>query len=109
MNRRIANKIDDILVVMDPSSKALRNVERLKRISAELKITYQNIYLVANHRFSDSRVEQLEQIEGTTYLGRMPADEHVQEYDWNSRSLRELPESSPALSAVGEILGQAGY
>jgi len=109
MNRRIANNIDDIIVVMDPSSKALRNVERLKHISAELNITYQNIYLVANHRFSDSRVEQLQQIEGTTYLGRMPADEQVQEYDWNSRSLRELPESSPALKAVGKILQQAGY
>jgi len=109
MNRRIANDIDDLFVVMDPSSKALRNVERLKRISAELNITYQNIYLVANHRFSDDRVEPLQQIEGTVYLGRMPADEQVEEYDWNNRSLRELPASSPALQAVSEIVQQAGY
>ncbi len=109
MNRRIANEIDDLFVVMDPSSKALRNVERLKQISAEVNITYENIYLVGNHRFSDSGLKTLQQIEGTTYLGRMPADEQVEEYDWNNRSLRELPESSPALQAVGEILQQAGY
>jgi len=109
MNRRIANEIDDLFVVMDPSSKALRNVERLKHISAEINITYKNIYLVANHRFSDNSVELLQQIEGTTYLGRMPADEQVEEYDWNNRSLRELSESSPALKAVGEILHKAGY
>ena len=109
MNRRIATEIDDLFVVMDPSSKARRNVERLKQISAEINITYENIYLVANHRFSESRVEPLQQIEGTTYLGRIPADEQVEEYDWNNRSLRELPESSPALKAVGEILQQAGY
>jgi len=109
MNRRIATEIDDLFVVMDPSSKALRNVERLKHISAELNITYKNIYLVANHRFHDNRVEPLQQIEGTTYLGRVPADEQVQEYDWNNQSLQELPESSPALQAVWEILQQAGY
>ena len=109
MNRRIATEIDDLFVVMDPSSKALRNVERLKQISAEINITYENIYLVANHRFNESRVEPLQQIEGATYLGRVPADEQVEEYDWNNRSLRELPESSPALMAVGEILQQAGY
>jgi len=109
MNRRIANEIDDLFVVMDTSSKARRNVERLKQISAEVGITYENIYLVANHRFSESRVEPLQQIEDTTYLGRIPADEQVEEYDWNNRSLRELPESSPALQAVGEILQQAGY
>ncbi len=109
MNRRIATEIDDLFVVMDPSSKALRNVERLKHISAEINITYKNIYLIANHRFSDNRVEHLQEIEGTTYLGRVPADEQVQEYDWNNRSLRELPESSPALTAVGDILQQAGY
>ena len=109
MNRRIANEIDDLFVVMDPSSKALRNVERLKHISAELNITYKNIYIVANHRFSDNGVEPLQQIEGTTYLGRIAADEQVEEYDWSNRSLRELPESSPALNAVGEILQQAGY
>ena len=109
MNRRIANKIDDLFVVMDPSSKALRNVERLKHISAEVNITYENIYLVANHRFSESRVEPLQQIEGTTYLGQVPADDQVEEYDWSNRSLRELPESSPALKAVGEILHKTGY
>ena len=109
MNRRVANDIDDLFVVMDPSAKSRRNVERLKQISAEVNITYENIYLVANHRFSDNRVELLRQIEGATYLGRVPADEQVEEYDWNNRSLRELPESSPALQAVGEILQQAGY
>ena len=109
MNRRIANEIDDLFVVMDTSSKARRNVERLKQISAEVGITYENIYLVANHRFSESRVEPLQQIEDTIYLGRIPADEQVEEYDWNNRSLRELPESSPALQAVGEVLQQAGY
>ena len=109
MNRRIANEIDDLFVVMDPSSKALRNVERLKRISGELNITYKNLYLVANHRFTNDRIGPLQQIEGTTYLGQVPADEQVQEYDWNNQSLRELPESSPALQAVGKILQQAGY
>ncbi len=109
LNRRIATEIDDLFVVMDPSSKALRNVERLKHISKDVNITYNNIYLVANHRFSESRVAPLQQIEGTTYLGQVPADEQVEEYDWNNRSLRELPQSSAALKAVSNILQQAGY
>ncbi len=109
MNRRIANEIDDLFVVMDPSSKALRNVERLKRISAELKITYKNIYLVANHRFDEEKAESLRSIPGAAYLGRIPRDPQVEEYDWNDSSLLELPVSGLASSAVAQVLAEAGY
>lgn len=109
LNRRIVSEIDDIFVVMDPSSKARRNVERLKTIAAELEISYRNLYLVANYRFDQDRAESLKQINGATYLGRIPPDPQVEEYDWEGRSLLKLPQSGPLPTAIAEILAKAGY
>ncbi len=109
LNRRITSDIDDIFVLMDPAAKSLRNVERIKEIAAEIGISYENIYLVANHRFAEAQAETLRAIPDATYLGRVPLDAQVEEYDWNDKSLRELPESAPASSAVAEILTRAGY
>ena len=109
LNRRITTDIDDVFVIMDPSGKSLRNVQRLTSIANEIDINYQNIYLVANHRFDQTQTETLSNIAGTTYLGHIPADPQVEEYDWAGKSLLELPDSSPAPAAVARILAQAGY
>lgn len=109
LNRRITTNIDDIFVIMDPSGKSLRNVQRLTSIAEEIGINYQNIYLVANHRFNPAQTETLSNIAGTTYLGHIPADPQVEQYDWTGKSLLDLPESAPAPAAVAKILAKAGY
>ncbi len=109
LNRRITSEIDDIFVVMDPSAKSLRNVARIKTIAEDLTIRYSHLYLVANYRFDDEKTEILQDIPGTTYLGRIPSDPEVEEHDWSNQSLLELPDSGPAPSAVAEILSNAGY
>jgi len=51
LNRRIVSEVDDIFVIIDPTVKALKNMERLKKIASEVGISYKNIYLVGNYRF----------------------------------------------------------
>lgn len=108
INRRIATEIDAIFAIVDPSTKSLENVERVKEISEEIGIHYKNLYLVANHRFTDDMAKRLEQVSAATYLGRIENDPAVQEYDWKGRSLRDLPADSPACLSVEEILTKAG-
>ena len=108
LNRRIVSHVDAIFALVDPSAKSLRNVERIKQIAEQIGLDYKNLYLVANYRFSADMTERLHQVPGTTYLGRMENDPAVQEYDWQGRSLRDLPADSPAALSVQRILAGAG-
>lgn len=109
LNRRIISQVDDVFAIMDPSAKSVQNVERIKQISEQVGIRFHNLYLVANHRFRQAQTQSLANIPGTKYLGCIPHDLAVEQYDWVGRSLLELPATSPASAAVGEILNTAGY
>jgi CO dehydrogenase maturation factor len=109
MNRRIVSKVDDVFVLIDPSTKAMRNAERLREIAEVIGVTYKNLYLVGNYRFSAEAEQRRGELNGATYLGRVEPDEDVERFDREGRSLLELPEGSPASRSVGRILAKAGY
>jgi CO dehydrogenase maturation factor len=108
LNREVVSEVDDIFVILDPSLKSIKNVQRTQKITRELDIRYKNFYLVANHKFSDDLEEQFRHIEGTTYLGKIDYDVNAEKYNLTGRSLLELPEDSPACSSVARILAKAG-
>jgi len=109
VNRRVVNHIDDVFVIIDPSAKALRNARRVSEITDAIGIKIRNMYLVGNYRFSPGMERELDTMDGATYLGRVAPDETVQSFDWQGRSLLELPEDSPAVESVADILQKAGY
>lgn len=108
LNRKVASEIDDLFVILDPSQKSLRNVERTRKLVEEVGIKYQNFYLVANYRFAQNAEKHLASANGI-YLGRIEPDAEVEEYNLQGRSLLELPDDSPASSSVKKILAKAGY
>jgi len=108
LNRRIISEVDDIFVILDPSKKALNNVERVRRIASEIGIYFNNLYLIANHRFKKDLEKSLQNINGN-YLGKIEYDPYLEDYSWSGKSLFELPPDSPALSSIRKILIKAGY
>lgn len=106
LNRRILSEIDDIFVILDPSRKALHNVERMRKIASEIGIHLNNIYLIANHKFKQVAEEYIKGMDGK-YLGKIEYDSCLEEYSWNGKSLLELPESSSAFSSVKKILDKS--
>lgn len=109
VNRRIVNKVDDVFVLIDPSAKAVRNAERLREIAGSIGITYKNLFLVGNYRFTAAAEAHMAAFDGATYLGRMERDDDVERFDWEGKSLLNLPQDSPASRTVGLILQKAGY
>jgi CO dehydrogenase maturation factor len=109
VNRRVVEKIDDIFALIDPSGKALRNARRLSEIADAIGITYRNLYLVGNHRFTEGAEARVAELDGAEYLGRIEPDQRVTEYDWDGRPLLDLPDDSPAVQSIGRILHEAGY
>ncbi|MFW6148111.1 MAG: AAA family ATPase [Thermodesulfobacteriota bacterium] len=107
LNREIVSDIDDLFVILDPSSKSLKHIERIKDITRSIGITYNHFYLVGNYRFNEASQKKLE-ASGETYLGNIAYDPDLADYNLSGRSLLELPEDSPACKSVKEILIKAG-
>jgi CO dehydrogenase maturation factor len=108
LNRKVIPDINDLFVVLDPSLKSIKHVERVKRITQEVGTTYQHLYLVGNHEFDNESERRLKSI-GETYLGKMDYDTDVKDYNLKGQSLIRLPEKSPACVSVKKILAKAGY
>jgi CO dehydrogenase maturation factor len=108
LNRNVTSEVDDLFIILDPSLKSLKNIERIQRLAKEVGITYQNFYMVANYRFNEE-MERLIQSADGIYLGKIEYDTEVEEYNLDGKSLLELPDDSPASLSVKEILVKAGY
>ena len=107
LNRKVTSEIDDIFVVLDPSLKSMRNVQRIKKLTKEVGINYKNLNLVTNYRFTKEWEKTLP--ENETYLGKIEYDFDVESYNLKGKSLLELPEYSPTSVSIRNILSNAGY
>jgi len=107
LNRNIVSQVDDLFVVLDPSDKSLVHIKKVKMILKEVGMTYDHLYLLANHMF-DEEAEKYFKEAGETYLGKIDYDEKVEEYNLKGEPLNKLPEDSPACRSVRKILEKAG-
>ncbi|MCS7281266.1 MAG: AAA family ATPase [Desulfobacterota bacterium] len=108
LNRKVTPDIDDLFVILDPSEKSLKHIERIKRVIRGVRINYKNFYLVANYRFTDETIGSLKG-SGEALLGRIYFDENVRTFNLEGKSLFLLPEDSPASRSVKQILLEARY
>ena len=109
LNRRIATKINDVFDVIDPSKKSIDHVERAYRVAKEVKITFENFYVVGGYRLPENLRSYVENALKFKYLGKIARDEKVEEYVLEGKSLLGLPSDSLAFLSVKEILKSAGY
>jgi len=106
-NRKVVLDIDELFMILDPSEKSLKHIERVIAITRELKVNYKHLYFIGNHRFTDDIGEYLRN-SGEAYLGRIDYDPDVKQYNLEGKTLLELPEDSPASLSVRGILVKAG-
>jgi CO dehydrogenase maturation factor len=105
LNRKIVSDIDDLFVILDPSSKSLKHIARIKDITHQIGISYGHLYLVGNYNFDKHTAEYLKSA-GEAYLGKIEYDADAQKYNLTGKSLLELPENSPAVSSIRGILSR---
>ena len=108
LNRRVVPRVDDLFLVLDPSRKSIMHVDRVRRITAQVGMTYGRLLLVGNYEF-DAEAEGMIQGTGETFLGRMDFDAELKRYNLTGRSLLDLPEESPACASMRRLLAKAGY
>ncbi len=109
LNRKVMPNIDDLFVILDPSMKSIKHVDRVRRITEAVGISYKHLYLVGNYEFDDEAEQRLIKRTGETYLGKMDYDANVKDYNLKGESLLNLPDSSAACLSAKRILTKAGY
>ncbi|MBW2062713.1 MAG: hypothetical protein JRI95_14295 [Deltaproteobacteria bacterium] len=108
LNRRVVPRVDDLFVILDPSLKSIKHVERVKKIAQAVELQYEHLYLVGNHEFYHE-AEQLIQSTGEVYMGKLDYDAVVRDYNLKGKSLWELPPDSTACLSIKELLARADY
>jgi CO dehydrogenase maturation factor len=109
LNRRITARIDDVFDVIDPSKKSFDHVKRACRLAKEVKIDFENFYIVGGFRFPEYLESQAKKATQLEYLGKVACDEKVEEYVLAGKSLIDLSSDSPAYISAEKIMEKAGY
>jgi CO dehydrogenase maturation factor len=110
LNRRITSKVDDIFDIIDPSKKSFDHIERAYRIAKEVKIDFNNFYVIGGFRFP----EDLKNLPSASalkleFLGKIAHDEKVEQYALEGKSLLDVPPDSLAYLSVKKIMDKVGY
>jgi CO dehydrogenase maturation factor len=109
LNRRITSDVNDIFDILDHSKKSQDHVRRAVKIAKEVDMKFENFYLVGGYRFPAELGKQAEADLKFKYLGKIEADETLDEYVLNGKSLLDLPKTNKAYLSVQKILQTLGY
>jgi CO dehydrogenase maturation factor len=109
LNRRITSSVNDIFDILDHSKKSQDHVRRAYKIAKEVDMKFDNFYLVGGYRFPAELGKQAEADLKFKYLGKIDADEQLDDYVLNGKSLLDLPKTNKAYLSVNKILKTLGY
>jgi CO dehydrogenase maturation factor len=109
LNRRITSEVNDIFDILDHSKKSQDHVRRAYKIAKEVDMKFENFYIVGGYRFPAELGKQAEDDLKFKYLGKIIADDQLDEYVLNGKSLLDLPNDNKGYLSVREILNTLGY
>jgi CO dehydrogenase maturation factor len=109
LNRRIASKVNDIFDILDHSKKSFDHVKRAYRIAKEVDMTFDNFYLIGGYRFPAELGSRAEEALKFKYLGKIVADEQVDDFVLTGKSLLDVPSDNLAYASVKAIMKTTGY
>ncbi|HBX24027.1 MAG TPA: carbon monoxide dehydrogenase [Desulfotomaculum sp.] len=109
LSRRTTQNVDVLFITSDASARGIRSAGRIRELVEALKLDMKKMYLVVS-RVKEGSIEALmPEIEktGLELIGAIPTDDQVMEYDLLSKPLISLPDHSPAVAVVDDILKKA--
>lgn len=109
LNRRITSEVNDIFDILDHSKKSQDHVRRAYKIAKEVDMKFENFYIVGGYRFPAELGKQAEADLKFKYLGKISADDQLDEYVLDGKSLLDLPNDNKGYLSVKEILNKLGY
>ena len=106
LSRRTTENIDELFIISDHSVKGVRTTARIIELISELKLLVkrQSVIISRVPGALDRHISQELERLGIEPLAIIPLDEEIYRYDLEQRSLLDLPDTSTAVRAVGELM-----
>jgi CO dehydrogenase maturation factor len=106
LNRRLTDRIDFLWIVSDHSIRGIRTAKQILEIIGELKLAIKHKGLVVNRSPDglDSKIMKTIDSLGIEFLGNIPFDDNIVNYDLSENPLLNLPEETPSNRAIRNIL-----
>jgi CO dehydrogenase maturation factor len=108
LSRRTTQNVDELLMVSNHSVKGVRAVARVAELVAELKLRVKPQSVIVNlapPELSPLVREELSRLK-LEPAATIPSDDEVYQYDLELKSLLDLPDSSPAVMAVSDLMAR---
>jgi CO dehydrogenase maturation factor len=113
VNRRAVHRIDKIILVTDTSRRGMESVVKIRDIATKYDDggameTYVLINRIRNEGeglYTKSMAEEL----GLNVAGCVPEDPNILEYNAKGRSLVGLPDDSPSVAVLRNVLAGVGF
>jgi CO dehydrogenase maturation factor len=105
LSRRTDDKVDVMLVVGDQTPAGLKSAQRIAELVTSLELVRGRTGLVLNR--SDGAGDTASEAAAATgldLLGRVPDDQRIRDFELRGEPLLNLPDDSPAVRAVNQIL-----
>ncbi|MDR1993739.1 MAG: AAA family ATPase [Nitrososphaerota archaeon] len=109
LNRRITSEVNDIFDILDHSKKSQDHVRRAYKIAKEVDMKFENFYLIGGYRFPAELGKRAEEELKFKYLGKIEADDQLDQFVLDGDSLLDLPNTNKAYLSVKQILKNLGY
>ncbi len=108
LSRRTTQDVQHLFVISDPTQRGVVAAKRIVELKDELQINVENAYFILNRVPGEIPLPLQELIDtiDVPFLGPIPMDENVMNYDFNGTPLIDLDNSSPVYQAVSGMLDQ---
>jgi CO dehydrogenase maturation factor len=106
LSRRTSGKVDMLLMITDYALRGLRAVGRINGMLDDLKLDVREKGLIVNRapdQLNQAFLDEVEKI-GVPLLCTIPQDDNLLQFDMERRSMLELPDDSPAVVAVKDLM-----
>jgi CO dehydrogenase maturation factor len=106
LSRRTTENIDVLLIASDYSVKGIRTAARIRQLVDELKLDVKKVYFIVAKVpavLDPLMTEELKALQ-IEPIALIPLDGEIQQFDLKQQSLLELPDCSPAVTAVKKMM-----
>jgi CO dehydrogenase maturation factor len=109
-SRKTIPDLDDLIVVTDESRRGLTTGERIRDLSREIGLKYKNLFVIVNKVTSSRKEKVLENAKslGLKVIGTIPYDESLAKFDLVGDPLMGLPDDSPAVQEMEQVVRNLG-
>ncbi len=107
ISRKTSTSIDDLVIVTDASRMGVETIKRIKDVSAEVESGVKNFYVVGNKLQSEevsAEIEKAANSLGMKYIGSIPYDPLVEEFNFGNKTILEIPKDSKAYKEAKKLL-----